>query len=226
MTVRVLYFAMLRELAGRTHDDLELPAGATVNDLKETVSRRHPAVADALRRVAVAVGREYARGHDEIPNGAEVALIPPIAGGGGRLRSDPLSLDEVIDLVRSPGAGAIATFTGVVRNESRGRVVSVLEYEAYPAMAEEKLARVEALVVERWPVTRCALRHRVGRLTVGEPAVVIAVSAPHRSDAFAACAFAIDELKRTVPLWKKEGGEGGDAWVEECVPEAAPQRDP
>lgn len=230
MKVRLLYFAVLRERLGLEDEAFEF-AGNTLAELRSAIAARHPSVASVLPRVAFAVGEEYAGESTELREGAEVALIPPIAGGAPdeprktRLRGEELTLDEVIAEVAWPGAGALVTFTGVVRHEARGRAVTRLEYEAYPAMAELKLAEVEANVLRRWPVVRCAVRHRVGSLAVGEPAVVIAVSAPHRHEAFVACEFAIDELKRTVPLWKKETGEGGSTWVEECVPGArAPEQ--
>jgi len=227
--LRVLLFAVLRERLGKTSVDVELDGAPTVAALRALFSARHPELAPIIARVAVAVGHDYARDSDVIPEGAEVALIPPIAGGtdapaaprpGTRLRNEPLSLDEVMREVCWPGAGGLATFTGIVRNESRGRAVTELEYEAYPALAEVKLLEVEDEVRRRWPEVRCAVRHRAGLLAIGEAAVVIAVAAPHRKEAFAACSFAIDELKRTVPLWKKESGEGGAEWVEECVPGA------
>jgi molybdopterin synthase catalytic subunit/molybdopterin converting factor small subunit len=200
---------------------VQLADGATVSTLRSAIAEAFPEIAQLLPRVMIAVNREYARPEDPVPAGASVALIPPIAGGAGRLSERPLELSEVIALVQWPGAGGLVTFTGTVRNESRGRAVEVLEYEAYPEMAEEKLAAVEAEVMARWPEVRCAMRHRVGALRVGEPAVVIAVAAPHRREAFAACEHAIDRLKETVPLWKKETGPDGSAWVEECVPAPA-----
>lgn len=219
MTVTVQYFAVLRERLGRQREDVELAEGATVADLRAALSALHPEAEGLLARVVVALDREYAGPEAVVRAGSEVALIPPIAGGaGGRLSDRPLALDEVIRAVWWPGAGGLVTFSGVVRDESRGRPVTRLEYEAYAEMAEEKLAAVEAEVRARWPAVRCALRHRVGALEVGETAVVIAVAAAHRKEAFAACEFAIDHLKETVPLWKKETGVGGATWVEECVP--------
>ena len=224
MKIRLLFFAALRERLGRDEEEFDCP-GASIASLRTALAERYPELASLLPRVAIAVDEQYAGDETPLREGAEVALIPPIAGGAPapkahRLRAEGMTLDEVIAEVAWPGAGAIVTFTGVVRDEARGRAVTRLEYEAYPAMAEAKLAEVEAEVLRRWPVTRCALRHRVGSLEIGEPAVVIAVSAPHRHEAFVACEFAIDELKRTVPLWKKETGEGGASWVEECVPGA------
>jgi molybdopterin synthase catalytic subunit len=212
------FYAVLRERLGFDRADIDVADGCTVGALRSAVAERFPAVADLLPRVMVAVNREYGRPEEVIPPCAQVALIPPIAGGATRLSDRPLRLGEVIEAVEWPGAGGLVTFTGTVRNESRGRAVEVLEYEAYPEMAEEKLAAVEAEVVSRWPGVRCAVRHRIGALQVGEPAVVIAVAAPHRREAFAACELAIDRLKSTVPLWKKEIGPDGASWVEECVP--------
>lgn len=220
MKVTIQYYAAVRERIGRDREEVELPDGATVETLRTHLAKRYPAIRELLPRVMVAVDREYARPQDPVPAGAAVALIPPIAGGAPRLSAEPLRLAEVIEAVQFPGAGAVVTFTGTVRNESGGRAVERLAYEAYPEMAEEKLAAVEAEVLRRWPMVRVALRHRVGDLSIGEAAVVIAVAAPHRREAFAACEHAINHLKATVPLWKKETGEGGSVWVEECVPSA------
>jgi molybdopterin synthase catalytic subunit len=217
--ITLLFYAVVRERLGQERAELEVPSGITAAELRERLAQAFPALAPLLPRVMLAVNREYAHAADAVPDGAEVALIPPIAGGAPRLSRQPLELDRVMEKVRWPGAGAVVTFSGVVRDESHGRRVSQLEYETYPEMAETKLAEVEAEVTTRWPSVRCALLHRVGTLEVGEVAVVIAVAAPHRREAFAACEFAIDRLKATVPLWKRETGEGGSVWVEECVPE-------
>ena len=122
-------------------------------------------------------------------------------------------LDAAVAEVADPEAGAIATFTGTVRRRSRGRTVLHLDYEAYPDMAEQELARIAGVLQERYELCAIAVHHRVGRVGIGEPSVVIAVSAPHRADALAACREAIDTLKETVPLWKKEVYEGGEAWI-------------
>jgi molybdopterin synthase catalytic subunit len=138
-----------------------------------------------------------------------------------RLTDQPIDLNEVVAAVADPGAGAIATFLGVTRNHNQGRDVTLLEYEAYPGMAEQEMERIGAEVARRWPACRVAMVHRTGPVGLGETSVAIAVSAPHRPDAFAACRFAIDRLKDTVPIWKKEHFVGGDVWIGQCCADHA-----
>ena len=160
-----------------------------------------------------AVNREYAEHDRELRDGDEVALIPPVSGGAFRVTEEPLSLEAVAAEVADERAGAVATFTGTVRRQSRGREVERLEYEAYAEMAEEVMAKLAADLQSRHELCAIAIHHRVGRLEIGEASVVIAVSAPHRQAALAACSEAIDALKETVPLWKKEVYEGGQEWI-------------
>jgi len=144
-----------------------------------------------------------------------IALIPPVAGGAGlfRVSDEPLSLDEVVRAVTSDEHGGVVTFTGVVRRRSRGKTIVRLEYEAYRPMAERKLAEIGAQLAAEQPGVRVAIVHRVGALAVGDVAVVIAASAPHRAAAFDACRAAIDRLKESVPIWKKEIAEDGEEWI-------------
>jgi molybdopterin synthase catalytic subunit/sulfur carrier protein ThiS len=160
-----------------------------------------------------AVNRSYAEVDRPLADGDEVALIPPVSGGGFKLQSEPLSLDAVVDEVRSDQAGAIATFVGTTRVQSRGRAVLHLDYEAYEEMAEEVMSEIAAELKARYDVCDIAIHHRTGRVEIGEASVAIAVSAPHRQDALAACKDAIDELKERVPLWKKEVYVGGEEWI-------------
>jgi molybdopterin synthase catalytic subunit len=145
--------------------------------------------------------------------GDEVAVIPPVSGGGFRLSAERLSVDAAVAEVRDDAAGAIATFVGTTRAHSRGRDVIHLEYEAYEGMAEQVMADLAARLVERHELCQVAIHHRTGRVEIGESSVVIAVSAPHRAAALAACHEAIDELKVSVPLWKKETYVGGEEWI-------------
>ncbi len=208
MNVTVRLFAGLREQAGQSRRELQLPDGARVADLWPLLE-----LGEAPPGLLYAVNREYAPADAPLGEGDEVALIPPVSGGDFRLTADALSLDAVVREVSQSGAGAVATFSGTVRNRSRGRNVLHLDYEAFEEMAEQTMARLAAELTERYSLCDVAIHHRVGRVEIGEPSVVIAVSAPHRADALAACKDAIDTLKETVPLWKKEVYEGGEEWI-------------
>ena len=206
MTVRVRLFAALRERAGWS--ERELDGVKRVADVWAALG-----LGEEPPGLLYAVNREYAPRERELADGDEVALIPPVSGGAFRLSDAPLSLDAVVDEVRTVEAGAIATFVGTTRVHSRGRTVTHLEYEAYQGMAEDAMARIADELRRRYELCDVAIHHRVGRVGIGEPSVVIAVSAPHRQDALAACKDAIDTLKETVPLWKKEVYEGGEEWI-------------
>jgi molybdopterin synthase catalytic subunit len=204
--IHVRLFAGLRERAGFSERELE---GVTrVADVWEALG-----LDDEPEGLLYAVNREYAGRGRELADGDEVALIPPVSGGSFRVTGEPLSLDAVVREVADDRAGAIATFSGTVRSESRGRSVVHLDYEAYAEMAEEVIAGLAAELEQRYELCAIAIHHRTGRVEIGEPSVVIAVSAPHRHDALAACKEAIDTLKETVPLWKKEAYEGGEEWI-------------
>ena len=204
--IRVRLFAGLRERAGWSEREL---------DGIERLSDVWPALrlGDEPAGLLYAVNREYAEPERELADGDEVALIPPVSGGAFRVTDQPLSLDTAVAEVADERAGAIATFTGTVRRQSRGREVTQLEYEAYAEMAEDVMAQLAHDLQERYELCAVAIHHRVGTLGIGEASVVIAVSAPHRQDALAACKDAIDTLKETVPLWKKEIYEGGEEWL-------------
>jgi molybdopterin synthase catalytic subunit len=201
-------FAALRERAGAGAVDVALPDGARVGDVWGAL-----ALGDEPPGILFAVNKSYAERDAVLSAGDEVALIPPVSGGSFRLVEEPLSLDAAVDEVRGDGAGAIATFTGTVRDRSRDRDVLHLEYEAYEGMAEEVMAELAARLQKTHDLTAIAIHHRVGRVEIGEASVVIATSAPHRAEALAACKEAIDELKTSVPLWKKEVYEGGEEWI-------------
>ena len=204
----VKLFAGVRERAGVAERDIELPRGARVADVWPALG-----LGDEPAALLYAVNREYAARERVLADGDEVAVIPPVSGGSFRVTESPLSLDEVVREVIDERAGAIATFTGTVRSESRGRSVVHLEYEAYSEMAEDVMGQIARDLAARYDVHRVAIHHRTGRVEVGEASVVIAVSAPHRADALAACKDAIDTLKETVPVWKKEVYEGGEEWI-------------
>ncbi len=198
-------FAGLRERAGWSRREVD---AATVADVWPALG-----LGDEPAGLLYAVNKEYAQRDRVLLPGDEVALIPPVSGGAFLLRDEPLSLDRVVDEVRSDDAGAIATFTGTTRVHSRGRTVTHLDYEAYEGMAEKVMEEIADALRAKYELTAIAIHHRIGRVTIGETSVVIAVSAPHREDALAACKDAIDELKERVPLWKKEVYEGGEEWI-------------
>jgi MoaE-MoaD fusion protein len=206
VTVTIKLFAGLRERAGWRERELE--DVACVGDVWPALD-----LGPEPEGLLYAVNKEYAPREQELADGDEVALIPPVSGGSFRLSTDALSLDAVVDEVRSEHAGAIATFVGTTRVESRGRTVQHLDYEAYEGMAENVMAEIAASLKERYDVCEIAIHHRTGRVEIGDASVVIAVSAPHRQDAIAACKDAIDTLKQQVPLWKKEVYEGGEEWI-------------
>jgi MoaE-MoaD fusion protein len=205
VTVRVRLFAGLRERAGWAQREID---AATVADVWPALE-----LGDEPGGLLYAVNREYATRDHELADGDEVALIPPVSGGAFLLSDEPLSLDRVVDEVRSDEAGAIATFTGTTRVHSREQTVTHLDYEAYEGMAERVMAEIADGLQARYELCAVAIHHRIGRVGIGETSVVIAVSAAHRQAALAACKDAIDELKERVPLWKKEVYEGGEEWI-------------
>ena len=220
MNVRVRLFASYREAAGVGQILLELPSGATVRDAIAEISRRYPLVAE-IRQLVIAKNRDYVGLEETMSDGDELALIPPVSGGavtaGDRIlvTAARLSVDAAIDAVRGPDAGGIVVFLGTVRDQSRGRRVRHLEYEAYAEMAEAKMREIaQALETAHAPI-RVAMHHRVGDLAIGDIAVVIVAAAPHRDAAFTAARAAIDELKRVVPIWKKEYTDDGAVWSED-----------
>jgi len=208
MQIRVRLFAALRERAGIAERQLELAEGASVADVWRELE-----LGDEPPGIAYARNREYASRDTVLADGDEVALIPPVSGGGFRVTDGPLDLGALVEEVRDPSAGAIATFVGTTRDRSRGRTVTHLEYDAYPEMAEAEMARIAIAVGDRHAITRIAMAHRTGHVPIGEASVMIAVSAPHRAAALEACREAIDTLKQTVPVWKKEVFEGGEEWI-------------
>jgi MoaE-MoaD fusion protein len=204
--VTVRLFAGLRERAGwsqREVDDV-----ARVADVWGALG-----LGDEPPGVLYALNKTYVERDHDLADGDEVALIPPVSGGAFRLSEQPLSLEAVAAEVASDEAGAVATFVGTTRVHSRGRTVTHLEYEAYEGMAEQVMAEIAEELKARYELCEIAIHHRIGRVSIGERSVVIAVSAPHRQDALAACSVAIGTLKEKVPLWKKEMYVGGEEWI-------------
>jgi MoaE-MoaD fusion protein len=210
--VTVRLFAALRERAGAGRRELELAQGATAGDVFAALG-----IGAEPPGLAYAVNREYAERSLALKDGDEVALIPPVSGGDTDplvlLGPEPIELDRLIAHVSGPDAGAIATFTGTVRETARERSVLDLEYEAYPGMAEQEIMRIARAVLADHDCLRSAIWHRTGVVDVGEASVAIAISSAHRAAAFAACQQAIDTLKVTVPIWKKERYADGEVWI-------------
>jgi molybdopterin synthase catalytic subunit len=204
--VTIRLFAGLRERAGTGRRELE-----DVESVGDVWARLD--LGDEPPGLLYAVNREYADRDFELRDGDEVAVIPPVSGGAFRISPDPLDVSAAVAEVATDEAGGIATFVGTVRNSSRGRDVDYLEYEAFEEMAEPMLSRLAADLEEKHGLCGVAIHHRVGRVEIGEASVVIAVSAPHRAAALDACREAIDTLKTTIPLWKKEVYAGGEEWI-------------
>jgi MoaE-MoaD fusion protein len=219
MRVVVRLFASYREAAGVGRMELELPPGATVKDAIFKVLKDHPLIAEG-RQVVIAKNHDYVTPDEPLADGDEVALIPPVSGGAMTVAPiavspSALSVDDVLAAVRDSGFGGIVVFLGTVRDRSRGKHVTHLEYEAYAEMAEAKMREIaQRLETEHAPL-RLVMHHRVGDLAIGDIAVIVAAGAPHRDAAFTAARAAIDELKTVVPIWKKEHSDDGAVWVED-----------
>jgi molybdopterin synthase catalytic subunit/molybdopterin converting factor small subunit len=208
MRVSVRLFAGLRERAGVGR--LELDDVARAGDVWARLD-----LGDEPGGLLYAVNREYVHRSHELHDGDEVALIPPVSGGENEfvITAEPLVVARVVAAVERDEAGGIASFVGTVRRSSRGRDVEYLEYEAFEEMAEPMLRELASALTEKHGLSAVAIHHRIGRVEIGEPSVVIAVSAPHRAAALDACREAIDTLKETIPLWKKEVYAGGEEWI-------------
>ena len=216
--VTVRLFASYREAVGNPVVEVPLEDGAGGQALWKALVARYPALASLPAPAGYAVNDEYVRDLRTLKPSDKVALIPPVSGGDGRpphiaLTDCAISVDRILEEAADPRAGAVVLFFGTVRDNARGRRVHHLTYEAYEILALREMERIATIVSERWPVTRVVIVHRTGRLQVGDISVAIGVSAPHRPEAFEAGRFTIDTLKTTVPIWKKEVWEGGEAWV-------------
>ncbi len=224
LPITVLFFSHLKARVGAARLALEMPAGATVADLKARLSSDYPQLEPAMHTIIVSINREFAFDHELLPAGAEVAIFPPVSGGADlptilKVTDAALDLDALVAQITLPTSGAACLFTGMVRGETtRGEAhhTAWLEYEAYVPMAEAKMAQVAREIRERWPsVEGIVMVQRTGTLMPGTPTVLIACSAAHRdTGVFEAARYGIDRLKEIVPVWKKEVGPQGEEWVE------------
>jgi molybdopterin synthase catalytic subunit/molybdopterin converting factor small subunit len=222
----VRLFAAFRERAGTSEVLVDLPAGSTAAGVVAAVVRRVPALAAMAPAARAVVNQEFVGLDAPVHAGDDVALLPPVSGGAPDgpgpdgssaarfyLTGEPLDARAVEALVADPGCGAFVTFVGTVRSTNEGRDVDYLEYEAYPGMAERKMAEIGDEIAQRWGLGRVAMAHRLGRCAVGEASIVICVASPHRKEAFEACHYAIDRVKEIVPIWKKEVWRDGSVWI-------------
>jgi molybdopterin converting factor subunit 1 len=243
MRVRVLFFGVLKDLAGKSSDVLDLPDGALVRDVLSHYASQAPGLREALAAIAVAVNQEYSAPEVVLKTDDEVALLPPVSGGSeggtpsgqpaGRrhndfrcasITRDAIDTRAVLHHIKRGEDGAAVVFEGVVRNQTRGRRTLYLEYEAYEEMALDQMEGLAGQALKQFAVREVALVHRLGRLEIGETSVLIVVASAHRAAAFDACRWVIDTLKRTVPIWKKEYFEDGAVWADgEAFPEEIPR---
>jgi molybdopterin synthase catalytic subunit len=230
MRVRILFFGVLKDLMGRPSEEADFPGGADLRAVFDTVAARCPPLREMARSIVVARNREFADLSTKIEDGDEVAFLPPVSGGAADSPADPLEIAEnghyfaltrhVIDTrpivarLLTGAEGAVVTFEGTVRNQTKGRPVLFLDYECYEPMAIEMMAKIGREIAGAHQVNRVAMVHRLGRLLIGETSVAVIVTAPHRRAAFEAALEGINRLKKTVPIWKKEHFVDGEVWVE------------
>lgn len=234
MRVRVLFFGMLREIVGRAEDAAEVAEGARVQDLFAQYSSRFPRFAQLRTSVVASVNEEFAEWGAPLAAGDEVAFLPPVSGGQRAAVAEdvyelvraPIRTREIVEQTKAPADGGVVAFEGIVRDNFKGRATLYLEYEAYEPMALRKMREIGGEMRARFALDRIAMVHRLGRLEIGETSVLIVVSAPHRAAAFDACRYAIDTLKRTVPIWKKEFFADGSVWAEGEKPAVKPAGPP
>jgi|SRR5215469_15801045 molybdopterin synthase catalytic subunit len=230
MQVRVVYLGMLRELAGREREVVQLGEGSRLGDLFEQLRQSIPQLNDFRGAIALAVNHEYSDGRTVLQNDDEVALIPPVSGGASTkmpaeavvplisahacIVREPIDTLAIAEAIKRPEDGAVAIFDGIVRNNSRGRRTQYLEYTAYEVMALNQMEQLAAQALGRFAIRDVRIVHRLGQLQIGESSVYIVVASAHRAAAFEACRWIIDTLKTTVPIWKKEFFEDGATWAD------------
>lgn len=232
MRIHVLYFGILRELAGTPGKDLEVREGAAVRDVLELCEKQIPKLKEMLPSIACAVNQQYANPDIKLSAGDEVALLPPVSGGlsgtlerpYARIVHERIDRERILSGLGRGDDGAILMFEGIVRNHTRGRKTSYLDYESYEEMALEQMESLASQAIQQFQIRDVAIVHRLGRLEIGETSVLIAVASAHRGPAFEACRWLIDTLKRKVPIWKKEYFEDGAVWADgEPFPEEIPR---
>jgi MoaE-MoaD fusion protein len=224
MHIRVLLFGQLKDIIGRQEDSLELEQGARLSAVTSHYAEHFPKFQPMAASIACSLNQEYAAGSAALRDGDEVGLLPPVSGGKSGLEElqsqhcaivrSPIASQQIAEAIKAGEDGAAVVFEGIVRNNSRGRRTLYLDYEAYDPMALNELQRLSHSALERFSVRDVRIVHRLGRLQIGETSVLIVVASAHRAQAFEACRWLIDNLKKTVPIWKKEYFEDGAVWAD------------
>jgi MoaE-MoaD fusion protein len=224
MQVRVLFFGILKDLAGQATDSLILPEHASLGDVLAHYETRIPSLRGLSSSLAMSINQEYATPESKLHAGDEIALLPPVSGGCGDAAIEPVNCAKIVReridtqalLARMKHAedGAVVVFEGIVRDNSRGRRTLFLDYEAYEVMALKQMNALIEQALSQFRIREVAIVHRIGRLQIGETSVLIVVASAHRAAAFEACRWLIDTLKRSVPIWKKEHFEDGAVWAD------------
>ena len=228
MQVRVLFFGVLKDLAGQSADSLSLPEHAILGDVLAHYEARVPGLRTLSSSLAMSINQEYAGPESKLQPGDEIALLPPVSGGSGdaaldssvergncaRIVRNKIDTAALLGKIKCPPDGAVVVFEGVVRDNSRGRRTLLLDYEVYEDMALKQMNGLIEQALSQFRVREAAIVHRVGRLQIGETSVVVVVASAHRGAAFDACRWLIDTLKLTVPIWKKEYFEDGAVWAD------------
>ena len=220
MLVRVLFFGVLKDLVGKAEESLDLPPGTTLGSLFARYSQRYETLDAKRPSILFARNQEFATPDTVLSDNDEVAFLPPVSGGSGgdghifEIVRETIDSRALVEKLQRPEDGAVVVFEGVVRNNTKGRATTHLEYECYEGMAKEQMARIGREIAGQFAIGRLGIVHRLGRLEVGEASVVVVATAPHRKPAFEAALEGINRLKREVPIWKKEFFADGAVWVD------------
>jgi MoaE-MoaD fusion protein len=218
MKIRVLFFGLMHDVTGFEQEEVELRDGESVASLWRRYENRFPGLAEISGSLMVAVNQNVVESSRTLAEGDEVAFLPPVSGGSAadlyRITRDIIPVAQISSQFRAAEDGAVVAFEGIVRKHSQGRRTLYLDYEAYEPMAIRIMQEIGEEARKRFPVSRVAIIHRIGRLEIGETSVLIVTASAHRAAAFDGCRYAIDELKRRVPIWKKEQFEEGSEWAE------------
>lgn len=226
MRVKVLFFGMLKDIAGRPEDQLQVAGGARLEDVFNHYAERFPRMREMAGSIVLARNQEFSPASAAVADGDEIAFLPPVSGGSGythevsgprrlfALTRGPIDARAVAQRMLLPEDGAVNIFEGVVRNNTKGRPTRFLDYECYEGMAIKKMSEIGEQIAGQYSISSIAMVHRLGRMEIGETSVAIVVTAPHRKPSFEACLEGINRLKRLVPIWKKEYFADGEVWVE------------